>query len=107
MLEFKRYARTILVAVFTTLFVLGGVAIAKDRAYRVIHNFEGSSDGWDPPGVPATAENGDLYGVTIGGGTSGLGTVFKLTAPRTRGGGWAKTILYDFPGGDGGGIQRH
>jgi uncharacterized repeat protein (TIGR03803 family) len=69
----------------------------------VIHDFKGSSDGWEPAGVPVAAANGDLYGVTIGGGTSGLGTVFKLTAPRTRGGAWEKTILYDFPGGDGGG----
>jgi len=103
MLKLKRYAKAILVTVFASLVMLGGTAHAKDRAYRVIHDFKGSSNGWEPAGVPAVAANGDLYGVTIGGGTSGLGTVFKLTAPRTRGGAWAKTILYDFPGGNGGG----
>jgi uncharacterized repeat protein (TIGR03803 family) len=89
--------------VFATLVMLVGLANAEGSAYRVIHDFKGSSDGWEPAGVPVAAANGDLYGVTIGGGTSGLGTVFKLTAPRTRGGAWEKTILYDFPGGDGGG----
>ena len=103
MLELKRYAGTILVVTFTILAVLGEAAVANGSAYRVIHDFKGSSDGWEPARVPAVAANGDLYGVTIGGGTSGLGTVFKLTAPRTRGGAWAKTILYDFPGGNGGG----
>ena len=79
--------------------ILGGAASAKDRAYRVIHNFQGTSDGWGPVGVPAAAKNGDLYGVTLGGGKYTLGTVFKLTAPRTRGGTWTETILHDFPGG--------
>jgi len=81
--------------------LLGGTADAE--TYRVIHNFQGSSDGWGPRGVPAVAKNGDLYGVTYGGGTSDWGTVFKLTAPLTRGGRWKKAVLYNFPGGQGGG----
>src|SRR6202030_1876360 len=75
-------------ATFIAVVVLGGVANAKDGAYRVIHDFQGSSDGWGPVGVPAAAKSGDLYGVTKGGGSSDLGTVFKLTAPRTRGAAW-------------------
>lgn len=102
MLKLKRRAIAILLAIVTTLVILGGAANAKDRAYRVIHNFHGSSDGWDPRGVPAVAKNGGLYGVTDFGGASGFGTIFQLTAPRNRGGMWTKTVLYDFPGGDGG-----
>jgi uncharacterized repeat protein (TIGR03803 family) len=98
----KRHAGTILVAAFAALAMLGGVANAKDGAYRVIYNFKGSADGWGPVGVPAVAKNGDLYGVTNGGGTYDLGTVFKLTAPQTRDGAWKKAVLYDFPGGKGG-----
>jgi len=101
-MKLKRRFRVIL-AMVAALVLLGGVAVAKDRAYRVIHNFQGSSDGWKPLGVPAAAKNDDLYGTTNYGGTSGWGTVFKLTAPKTRGGAWKKTILYNFPGGSGGG----
>src|ERR1700733_8473667 len=86
--------------------LLGGTANASD-AYRVIYDFgHDSQDGWAPNGLPAVAKNGDLYGVTESGGTYNLGTVYKLTAPRTRGGAWTKTILYDFPGGDGGGYPE-
>src|SRR5271170_183784 len=102
MLKLKRRATAILVAIFATLLVLGGVANAKDRAYCVIHNFRGYSDGTEPVGVPAAAKNGDLYGTTTYGGTSDWGTVFKLTAPRTRDGGWRKAVLYNFPGAPGG-----
>jgi uncharacterized repeat protein (TIGR03803 family) len=92
--------RAILVAALTTLVVLGGPATALGNSYRVIYNFKGSADGWGPMGVPAVAKNGDLYGVTVGGGTSNLGTVFKVTAPQTRGGAWKKTVLYNFTSGE-------
>lgn len=52
-------------------------------------------------GVPAVTKNGDLIGVTYAGGPDNLGTVYKLSAPRTRGGAWTETILYRFPGGNG------
>jgi uncharacterized repeat protein (TIGR03803 family) len=83
--------------------LLGGLANAADT-YRVIYDFgRKSSDGWAPEDVPVVTKNGDLYGVTESGGTDNLGTFYKLTAPRTRGGAWTKTILYEFPGGQGGG----
>jgi len=93
----------LLTATFAALVVLGEAAVANGSAYRVIHNFHSRLDGGGPFGVPAAAKNGDLYGTaTAGGAVSGRGTVFKLTAPRTRGGAWTLTILYDFPGGSGG-----
>jgi len=52
-------------------------------------------------GVPVVTKNGDLIGVTYAGGPDNLGTVYKLRAPRTRGGAWTETILYRFPGGNG------
>lgn len=36
---------------------------------------------------------GNLYGVTGGGGSSGAGTVFKLSPPTTMGSPWTETIL--------------
>jgi uncharacterized repeat protein (TIGR03803 family) len=43
---------------------------------------------------------GGLYGTTISGGSSGAGTVFKLTANSD--GGWTESILYAFSGGTNG-----
>jgi uncharacterized repeat protein (TIGR03803 family) len=98
----RHFGKVILTATFAAVVVLGGAAQVWARGYKIIHNFQGSSDGWEPVGVPAIAKNGDLYGVTLGGGKYNLGTVFKLAAPKNRGGAWTKTILYDFPGGNGG-----
>jgi len=100
-LKLKRRFRVIL-AMLAALVLLKGAANAKGSAYRVIYSSHSSSDGWGFLGVPAAAKNGDLYGTTYYGGTSDLGTAFKLTAPRTRGETWRKTILYEFPGGNGG-----
>ena len=104
-MKLSRHASTVLLSLGTLAATIlsGGTAQARNRAYQVIHKFQGGIDGWFPVGVPAVAKNGDLYGVTNGGGTSIYGTVFKLTAPRTRGGTWRKTVLYDFPGGKRGG----
>jgi uncharacterized repeat protein (TIGR03803 family) len=82
-------------ASFIALVPLGDAANARGKAYQVIYDFQGS-DGWLPASVAAAA-NGDLYGVTVYGGAYGWGTVFKLTAPRARGGAWSKTMLYNFP----------
>ena len=44
---------------------------------------------------------GNLYGTTNGAGANGLGSVFKLTHSSS---GWTFTDLYDFPGGNEGGL---
>ncbi len=59
----------------------------------VIHDFTNSPDGAYPGGSLIFDPSGNLYGVTGGGGTYGLGTVFKLTA---NGKGWTETILVNF-----------
>ena len=98
-MKFSKHARQVVLtlAVLVATVLLGGTANAADT-YRVIYDFgHTSSDGWFPVGVPVVAKNGDLYGVTHSGGAYNWGTVYKLTAPRTRGGTWTKTVLYDFP----------
>ncbi len=77
--------------------ILGSTALGRDTTFRTIHKFRGA-DGWELIGVPAVANNGDLYGVSGYGGSSNAGTVFKLTAPQTRGGVWKESVLYEFPG---------
>jgi len=96
-------ARMILTLILVPmLFMLADTANAAGQGYRTIYRFQGSSDGWLPLGVPAADKNGNLYGVTGDGGAYKLGTVYKLTAPQTRGGKWTKTVLYNFASNEGG-----
>jgi uncharacterized repeat protein (TIGR03803 family) len=50
----------------------------------VVYNFTGGNDGAEPDGqlllVPSSSFRGgiSLYGTALGGGSSGLGVVFKL-----------------------------
>jgi uncharacterized repeat protein (TIGR03803 family) len=107
-MKLSRHAGKVVLTLATLIAMVlrAGIADARGQAYRVIYDFRGSSDGWEPVGVPAAVKNGDLYAVTRSGGTSNLGTIFKLTAPRTRGGAWSKTVLYEFPGDKGGGYPQ-
>lgn len=61
----------------------------------VLHNFKGGADGASPIAGLARASGGGLYGTTVEGGASNLGTVFKL---NTHG---KETVLYSFSGQDG------
>jgi uncharacterized repeat protein (TIGR03803 family) len=103
--KFSKRARQVvlMLAILVAIVLPSGPANAWGQSYRVIYDFgHTSSNGWFPVGVPAVAKNGDLYGVTESGGIYNLGTFFKLTAPPTRNGAWMHTVLYDFPGGNGG-----
>jgi uncharacterized repeat protein (TIGR03803 family) len=57
----------------------------------------GSVDGAYPEQGVIFDSDGNLYGTTTGGGTSGAGTVFKLT--HNPNGSWTESILYSFQGG--------
>ena len=61
----------------------------------VLHSFTGGSDGGYP--YPGLIEDpaGDLYGTTFSGGSTGSGTVFKLTKSGKE------TVLHDFKGPEG------
>jgi uncharacterized repeat protein (TIGR03803 family) len=71
----------------------------------VLYNFTGGSDGWAPEALTPD-KNGNLLGVARSGGTfnstcgtSGCGTIFKLTPGS---GGWSLSVLYSFSGGSDG-----
>ena len=73
--------------------------ISATGAETVLHNFSGGADGGSPQGSLIRDTLGNLYGTTTVGGSSGMGTVFKLTG-RTL------TVLYSFAGhADGAGPQ--
>jgi uncharacterized repeat protein (TIGR03803 family) len=52
-------------------------------------------DGAQPMGS-LTLSGGNLYGTASGGGFNGGGTVFELSPPKTEGGAWTQTDLYEF-----------
>jgi uncharacterized repeat protein (TIGR03803 family) len=77
-----------------------GVAFKLDAGGNetVLHTFEGS-DGANPASVLLFDSQGNLYGTTENGGSSGAceggcGTVFELSPQEN--GGWLETVLYNF-----------
>jgi uncharacterized repeat protein (TIGR03803 family) len=69
--------------------------LSVDLKERVLHTFAGPPDGAVPTGGLLRDNAGNLYGTTAEGGTSGLGTVFKLDK---RG---KMTVLHSFSNTDG------
>ena len=70
--------------------------LAPDGTETVLHAFAKSpTDGADPVSGLTMDPAGDLYGVTEGGGSSGNGTIFEITADGLE------TILHSFAGDDG------
>ena len=77
---------------------------------NVLHRFTDGSDGAIPFAGLIFDASGALYGAASAGGntkcpnlgTTGCGTVFKLTPPITSDGTWTETTLYTFTGGSDG-----
>jgi uncharacterized repeat protein (TIGR03803 family) len=63
----------------------------------ILHSFSGGHDGAFPLGGLVEDSSGNFYGTTYQGGTSGFGTVFKLTSGGT------KTVLHNFSAANGDG----
>src|ERR1022692_1023185 len=64
-----------------------------------IYNFANTPDGANPDAGLVLGTDGKFYGTTYQGGTSGLGTVFKITSLGTF------TTLHSFTGADGQGPE--
>jgi uncharacterized repeat protein (TIGR03803 family) len=67
-------------------------------AEATLHAFSGA-DGDGPDGTPLVGPDGSLYGMTLFGGASGNGGVFKLTPPAPGSTTWTETTLWSFTGG--------
>jgi len=73
---------------------------SPDQNFNVLYNFTGGADGANPQTGLILDAAGNLYGTTSAGGSSGEGTVFKLTPTVS---GWRFTRLYSFSGTNGNG----
>lgn len=64
--------------------------ITSAGTQKTLYRFTGGADGNTPFDGLVLDPNGNLYGITIGGGTFGFGTVFKLAPDGTE------TVLFSF-----------
>jgi uncharacterized repeat protein (TIGR03803 family) len=99
----NRYSSLRVLLTVFTCFSAVGMSGAQAPKFKVLHTFAGGSDGVAPQGplVPDTA--GNVYGVTVEGGSDtecsgGCGTVFELVPSGTR---WKEKILFNFTGAPG------
>jgi uncharacterized repeat protein (TIGR03803 family) len=53
--------------------------ISSSGEERILYSFKGGADGASPTAPLVRDASGSLYGTTFAGGTSGFGTVFKVT----------------------------
>jgi uncharacterized repeat protein (TIGR03803 family) len=74
--------------------------LSPDGAETVLYSFAGGADGANPFAGLIRDENGNLYGTTTAGGSSGQGTVFKVDPAGSE------TVLYSFTGGTDGGYPE-
>jgi uncharacterized repeat protein (TIGR03803 family) len=66
----------------------------------VLYSFTGGANANGAPEPGLTSDGaGHFYGTTNGGGTGGVGTVFKLSPSK---GGWTESVQYAFTGGNDG-----
>ncbi|MGH8276627.1 MAG: choice-of-anchor tandem repeat GloVer-containing protein, partial [Steroidobacteraceae bacterium] len=87
-----------------TVFEVKPPAIAGGAwRYKILYSFSGmevepAPAGALPEGALIADAQGALYGPTLGGGASSLGTVFALTPPIGSGP-WTESVLHSFAGG--------
>ena len=87
---------TLALALTLAALTASGAAAAKGAAnhgFQTLYTFTGGNDGGFPLGNLISDADGNLYGTSVLGGTSGNGAVFKLAPDGTQ------TVLYSFTGG--------
>jgi uncharacterized repeat protein (TIGR03803 family) len=77
-------------AILTLSLAAIGISAADAQTYSDIYDFNNSLVGVANPGILAQGRDGNLYGTTTGGGTGGVGGVFKITPTGTF------SVIYNF-----------
>jgi uncharacterized repeat protein (TIGR03803 family) len=98
LLRWKNFRRHV-PAIACTLVLSMPFGTARAGKLNNLYTFTGGADGGTPTAVIRDSQ-GNLYGTTIAGGASNLGTVFKLAPDGTE------TVLYSFIGAPDGLIPR-
>lgn len=70
--------------------------VSPDSSEKVLYSFEDGADGSEPISQLVLDKKGNLYGTASSGGSTGLGTIFKVTTQGDL------TVLYTFRGGSDG-----
>ena len=91
--------RSQLFAACLTSVVLGIPArLCAAPTYQVLHDFSSSAAGRGPIGGVLPGPGGQLFGVTLEGGSAGNGLAYALIPP-TGPGKWREIVLHNFSGG--------
>lgn len=80
------------------------VSEGESWTHATLYHFpppHGDEAGPYPTGSLALGEHGTLYGTTLEGGASRLGTAYALEPPASPGGAWTPILLHSFTGSDG------
>jgi uncharacterized repeat protein (TIGR03803 family) len=87
----------LLIVVVSMCIVWGLTGTLHAQTCTDLHDFDCTVEGCSPtyPEILAQGRDGNLYGTTNSGGTSGMGTVFKMTPAGVV------TTIYNFSGRDG------
>jgi uncharacterized repeat protein (TIGR03803 family) len=96
-------------ATLMCLLIFTSDARAAGTKEKMLYQFQGGGDGWNPAASMIADEHGNLYGTTMDGGTTkdcegqgagGCGAVFQLKPPAHLADRWTETVLYRFQGGN-------
>lgn len=76
---------------------------AAEWKEKVLYSFQGGTDGAVPGGGVIFDKAGNLYGMTVEGGSTDCppgwcGTIYELNPPAQKGGAWTEAVLYVFKG---------
>jgi hypothetical protein len=98
--QIRIVGRLIVLAVMVCSLVSSASAEWKEK---VLYSFRGGTDGSLPGGGVVFDKAGNLYGVTVEGGSTACppgwcGTIYQLSPPAQKGGAWTETVLYVFKG---------